>query len=489
MHYRLYAARPDSHYLDVVCTLTNITGSTVELQLPAWRPGRYALQNFAKNIRQFGVFDASGQPLLFRKLTKDRWLVETNGITELEVRYDYYAAVINAGSSYVSPELIYVNPVNICLYADGRIDEPCTLELDLPASWRVACGLTATTPTSFQASDFYELADSPLLASATLRPVSFLVRDIPFHVWIEGPVSSFDQHRIVADFSRFAETEIDLFGEFPERDYHFLVVLLREPSYHGVEHRNSTVLVLGPHDEGEGLYQDLLGVSAHELFHCWNIVRIRPAELLPYDLTRETYFPTCFVAEGITTYYGDLLLRRSGVFSDEQYLKELQVLFKRHFDNADHATQSLTEASWDLWLDGYEKGVPGRKVSVYHKGAIVALMLDLYLRQQTDHACSLDDVMRLMWKRFGLPFTGYTLADYKAVVDEVAGRSMTDYFERYIIGHESLALALNQLLSFVALRITVDETGAVRLMERNDVSGQQQRIRWFGHHAEITNQP
>jgi predicted metalloprotease with PDZ domain len=133
------------------------------------------------------------------------------------------------------------------------------------------------------------------------------------------------------------------------------------------------MIVLGPDDEGEGLYADLLGVSSHELFHAWNIIRIRPKEMLPYDFTKENYFRTCFVAEGCTTYYGDLFLKRAGVFNDETYIKELQVYMKRHFENSAHATQSLTDSSFDLWLDGYEKGIPNRKVSVYHKGALVGI--------------------------------------------------------------------------------------------------------------------
>jgi predicted metalloprotease with PDZ domain len=479
MHYRLSAVRPDSHFLTVVCTLRHLTGSTVELQLPAWRPGRYELQHFAKNIRQFVVFNGAGQPLPFRKVSKDRWLVDTGGADTVVAQYEYYAAVINAGSSFVSPDLLYVNPVNLCLYALDRLNEPCVLELDLPAGWRVACGLTQTGAASFSATDFYALADSPLLASATLRAVPFVVRNVAFRVWIEGPVSSFAPARIVADFSRFAETQMALFGEFPEPDYHFLVVLMPDAVYHGVEHRNSTVLVLGPHHEGEGLYQDLLGVSAHELFHAWNIVRIRPTELLPYDFTREQYFPTCFVAEGITTYYGDLTLRRAGVFSDGQYLKEVQVLIKRHFDNADQAVQSLTEASWDLWLDGYEKGIPGRKVSVYHKGAIVSLMLDLFLRRLTNHARSLDDVLRQLWHRFGRPFVGYTMDDYRAVVANVAGQPMDAYFDLCITGRVSLLPALNELLAFVALRVVVDEAGAARLAELTDPIGRAERSRWL----------
>lgn len=513
----LYRISPDiyqPHYLRIEARLTDIDTATVELQLPAWRPGRYELQSFAKNIQQFAIFDEAGEPLPFRKITKDRWLVQTNGAADIVARYTYYANVINAGSSAVNNELLYVNPVNLCVYAEGRIMEPCTLELVLPATWQVATGLSpslvqatdsdaenkADTPgfavaekeipylvtpkVSRQASrvwlaaDFYELIDCPILAAPYLRHIEFAVRDVAFHVWVQGHYQP-DEARVVADFSRFAETQIAVFGAFPEADYHFLTVFLTTAVYHGVEHRNSTVLVLGPDQEGEGLYQDWIGVASHELFHAWNIIRIRPAELLPYDLTCENYFETCFVAEGITTYYGDLMLRRAGVTDDATYKKELQVVCKRHFEQNGRAAQSLTEASWDLWLDGYEKGIPDRKVSVYHKGALVSLILDLHLRRKTNHAKTLDDVIRTMWQRFGKPFIGYTFADYRAVVDEIAGENMDWYFDICITGNAPLTQLLNQCLAFVALQVGVDETAGVVLRELPDADGIRQRVRWL----------
>lgn len=501
MHYRLSADKttgtPDRpHYIAVEARLTHIQHqSEIELQLPAWRPGRYELQQFAKNIQRFTIVDGEGNPLPFHKITKDRWRVQTNGAAELTAHYNYYALLstpnqLNAGSSFVNDTLLYVNPVNLCLYAEGRITEPCTLELDIPDGWTVACGLKQTNPKTLWAPDFYALADCPLIAAPVLQHVQYAVESISFHVWIQGGRRTdgdptFDADRIVRDFSLFSQKQIDLYGEFPERDYHFLVLVVPVPYYHGVEHRNSTVLVLGPNDEGEGLYQDLLGVSSHELFHAWNIIRIRPIELLPYDFTKETYFSTCFVAEGVTTYYGDLMLRQSGVFTDEAYLKELQVLFKRHFENNGRAFQSLAESSWDLWLDGYDKGVPDRKVSVYHKGAIVALILDLHIRRLTDHARSLDDVMQLMWQRFGKPFAGYTLADYRAVTELVAGESLDWYYNLCIFGNESLETNLNEYLAWVGLQIVYEEPqadlpGGIRLLELDDQTGHHQRARWFG---------
>lgn len=478
MHYTLSSAHPDSFYIEVECRLTDVAGATVDLQLPAWRPGRYELQQFAKNIQRFEVFNGNDQPLPFHKTTKDRWRVQTNGATAIVARYTYYANIINAGSSYVSDSLLYVNFVNLCLYADGRIGDACTVELAIPGHWTVACGLTQTGFNSLKAADFYELIDCPLIASADIQRIQYEVAGVPFNVWIQGNTVP-DRERIIADFSRFSASQINLYGEFPTHVYHFLTLVLPTPYYHGVEHRNSTVLVLGPDDEGEGLYQDLLGVASHELFHAWNIIRIRPVELLPYDLTRENYFMTCFVAEGVTTYYGDLMLRRAEVFDDAAYLKELHVLLKRHFEGSAHAFQSLTESSWDLWLDGYERGVPNRKVSVYHKGATVALILDLHIRQRTDHARSLDEVMRLMWERFGKPFVGYTLDDYRAVTEEVAGEPLDWYYDLCIFGNQPLNNVLNTYLAFVGLRMDQDDSGSVFLHELDDPAGREQRTKWL----------
>ncbi|OIN56024.1 M61 family metallopeptidase [Arsenicibacter rosenii] len=480
MHYILSADPQLPHYIAVDAYLRDITTDTVELQLPAWRPGRYELQHFARNIQRFAIYDQAGHPVPFRKITKDRWLVQTKGITSLVVRYNYFTSIINAGTSFISDTLLYVNPVNLCVYAEGRIDEPCSLTLAIPDEWPVACGLKPSGEKQLWASDFYELIDSPLIAAPDLQRIDYTVGEVPFTVWFQGNIVP-DHERIIDDFSRFSAAQLDLFGEFPEADYHFLTIVLPTAYYHGVEHRNSTMLVLGPDDEGEGLYIDLLGVSSHELFHAWNIIRIRPQELLPYDLTRENYFQTCFVAEGVTTYYGDLLLRRAGVFPDAAYLKELQVTFKRHFDVSDRAFQSLTESSWDLWLDGYDKGVPDRKVSVYHKGAIAALILDLHIRQVTNHRRSLDDVMRLMWERYGKPFIGYSYADYQAVTEEVAGQSLEWYYTLCIEGNTSLLPTLNQYLGFVGLQIIHDENGGVVLeVVPDDLIGTLNRRKWWG---------
>jgi predicted metalloprotease with PDZ domain len=255
-------------------------------------------------------------------------------------------------------------------------------------------------------------------------------------------------------------------------------MLLPTPFYHGVEHHNSTMLVLGPDTHEDEIYHDLLGVSSHELFHAWNIIRIRPIEMLPYDFTKENYFSTCFVAEGVTTYYGDLFLRRSEVMDDTTYFKELEVYLIRHFGSSGKASLSLTESSWDLWLDGYEKGAPQRKVSVYYKGALAALILDLHIRKKFNHERSLDDIMRLLWQRFGKPFVGYSIDDYKAIAEEVADESLMWYWQECIEGNVPLDHHLNKALAFVGLEAILDddyETIQLKIVETIS----EERIKWF----------
>jgi len=478
MRYHLSSPIPESHFIDIECSIDKIGAETIEIQLPAWRPGRYELQNFAKNIQRFGVFDTSGNPLIFRKITKDRWLIQTPGVSEIIVRYNYYANIQNAGSSYVSGGFWYVNPVNLCVYAEGYLNEPCTLELAIPDHFQIACGLKKKDTKTLSAKDYYELVDSPLMASATLQHRTYQLQETTFYVWMQGNIKP-NWQQILIDFEKFTAAQMAAMGSFPESEYHFLNLILPTPYYHGVEHRHSTMIVLGPDDEGEGLYTDLLGVSSHELFHAWNIIRIRPKELLPYDFTKENYFSTCFVAEGVTTYYGDLFLRRSGVFDDAAYYRELQVYMKRHFENNRNAQQSLAESSWDLWLDGYEKGIPQRKVSVYHKGALAALILDVTIRKIHQHQYSLDDVMRLLWERFGIPFAGYSLEDYQAIVEEVAGEPLKWYWDDCILSNIPLENHLNHALSWVGLQMVTFSDGTVHLQELGNERAVLQRKKWL----------
>jgi predicted metalloprotease with PDZ domain len=476
MNYKIYSNNRHSHFIDIECKIENINSESIELQLPAWRPGRYELQNFAKNIQKFEVYNEDNHLLKSQKITKDRWEVQTKGAKTITAKYNYYATVINAGSSFIDENVIYVNPVNLCIYAESKINEQCTLELQTTDNEQVA-GLNniqnkLNDIKIVEFNDFYHLVDSPFIISSNLKHDFYTIENIKFNLWFEGVFSRENFERIKIDFKKFSQEQIKVFGTFPENEYHFITWILPIPYYHGVEHRSSTMQVLGPDSGGsltDELYIDLLGLASHELFHTWNICKIRPKELLPYDFTKENYFQTCFIAEGVTTYYGDLMLYRSGVFDKLQYYKELEAYYKRHFDNADAASQSLVESSWDLWLDGYSQSIPDRKVSVYHKGAIAAQILDLHIQKVSNHTRTIDNIMQLMWQRFGkskngTPLLGYSMQDYQDICEEVAGESLAWYFEKCILGTESLFDLLNEYLQSIDLQIVRDENNFVRLI-------------------------
>ena len=484
--YKISSENPQSHFLNIEMVIDNIQSDSIELQLPAWRPGRYELQNFAKNIQRFEVFrtpshkgEGAGGEVIFHKLTKDRWLIHTLDLQEVTIKFTYFANVQNAGSSYVDESVMYVNFVNCLPYVQGRIDKACALEIVLPKEYKIACGLSDFTNTNagwvlnpasveqggdfvFHPRNYYELVDSPLLASPYLQHQSYQVNNVDFHVWFLGNYTP-NWTKLLVDFQAFTEKQIQVMGDFPEKDYHFINWILPTSFYHGVEHRNSTMIVLGPDSEGDGLYNDLLGVSSHELYHVWNICKIRPVEMMPYDFTKENYFPTGFVAEGVTTYYGDLFLVQSGVFTQEQYLKELETVLKRHFEQDGKAFQSLVESSFDLWLDGYSQAIPHRRVSIYQKGAVVSLILDLMIRLRFGHQKSLETIMKTMWERFGKMGVGYSIMDYQRVCEEVYGRSLSQYFKDCIHGNMPLEGMVNELLDAFGLQMQWNEEGKIHL--------------------------
>jgi len=444
MKYAISYQNPHKHFIDIELQIEDIHQDSVQLQLPAWRPGRYELSNFARNIQHFESFNEKGASLKFKKVNKERWEIETHGFNKITVKYNYYAAQMDAGGCWLDEEQLYINFIACIMYLPGREHEACSVKLEIPKDYQIACGLPKKGHLLL-AEDFYHLADSPLIASKSLIHKSYKTEKNQFTIWIQGYLNP-DWQRILADFKKFTEEQIKIFGEFPEDDYHFLYQILPYRHYHGVEHRNSTIITLGPSEifNSSGMYTQFLGISSHELFHAWNIIKIRPAEMMPYDLTKENYFTTGFVAEGVTTYYGDLMLVRSGVIDISQYFTEINSLFKKHFENWGRFNLSLTESSFDMWVDGYVQGTPNRKVSIYGKGAVVALILDLEIRIATNHKKSLDDVMKMMYQEFGKKNRGYTIHDYQFIVEKVADTSFKEYFEDCIEGITHIEKKISQ---------------------------------------------
>ncbi len=443
------AENHSQQYVKITAVFATSSDETF-VQLPAWRPGRYELANFAKNVRDFKVFDANNKSLKVEKVTKDKWRLDTSATESISVHYSFYANTLNAGSTFLDANQLYVNPVNCCVFTDEAFEKEVVISLDIPAHWEVASSMKVVGD-GYTVANFDEFFDTPFIASSQLQHGEYESNGTKFHIWFNGEVKP-DWDRVIRDFKAFTDTQISKFTEFPTDEYHFLNHILPYKAYHGVEHSKSTVISLGPSFDVFGkLYKELLGVSSHELYHTWNVKAIRPIEMYPYDFTKENYSKLGYIAEGITTYQGDLFLLKSGVFSEQQYLKELTAQFQKHFDNFGRFNYSVAESSFDTWLDGYEVGAPGRKVSIYTEGCILAFAIDVRIRVATDQKYGIDEVMKRLYFNFALANKGVSEQDYQRMIEVVAEESFQSFFDDYYNGtcaYEGLITDTLELLGY-----------------------------------------
>ena len=458
MNYIVSYQKPNNHYIDIEFIVDNVNSDTLNLQLPAWRPGRYELGNFAKNVQKWEAFDENGNALFSKKITKDLWEVETQGKNKVHIKYNYFANEINAGSSYLDDKQLYINGVNCFLYVPGRIDEKCELELQIPSDYTVASGLAETSKHKYICNDFHELVDCPLIASNTIQHHTYNESGVKFHLWFQGECKP-NWELLETDFRKFSKVQIEAFGDFPTKEYHFLFQILTNKAYHGVEHYNSTVILLGPSYDimnTEGFYEELLGVSCHELYHTWNVKQIRPIEMAPYNYSKENYTELGYIDEGVTTYYGDKHLFTSGVFNWDQYSKTFNQLLSRHYNNFGINNYSVSQSSFDTWLDGYVKGTPGRKTSIYIEGALIAFMTDIFILRNTNNEKSLDDVMKILYQDFAKNGKGVSDTDYKNIVEQVAETSYNEIYNNFLHGIEDYTPALKESLNYIGCDLKIE---------------------------------
>lgn len=438
MKYLISYNSPEKHYIDFELLIENIDKDNIELQLPSWRPGRYELGNFAKNIKDFIVLDSSDTKLKFKKLSKDRWEIDTKGKNSAVIKYKYYAAELNAGSTYLDESQLYINPVNCTLSLIGSENSSYELEFDLPEKFELYSSLEKKEFNKLFAENFEELVDSPIIASESVQSRMLKISEVDFHFCFQGEIT-INWEQLLDDFKKFISFQINQFSSFPHSSFHFLFQITPYNAYHGVEHHKSTVILLGPTYEVFGsLYKELLGVSSHELYHVWNVKGIRPFDMLPYDYAKENYTELGYVTEGVTTYMGDRILFESGVFTKEAYFSELKTLLLRHFHNDGRLHYSVAASSWDTWLDGYGLGAPGRKVSIYVEGALIAFICDSKIRKATSHKKSLHDVMKELSIADG-DVKGYDFHSYKNIIEEISGIDFTSIFDNIIYGSQDFS--------------------------------------------------
>ena len=450
INYHISFKKPYRHFVDFEFSAKTNGANSMKFQLSSWRPGRYELADFAQNIQKWGAFDEKNNPLPFKKITKDLWEVNTNNAREVIIVYNFYANQLDAGACYLDEHQLYLNPVHCMFYIVDRSQEVYQLNLDLPNDYKIASSMHQEKNT-LTVKGYDLLAESPIICSNSLQHTDYKVNGITFHIWFQG-ICNPNWEKLKKDFTAFTKSQIKHFGSFPVDEYHFFFQITPYVSYHGVEHTKNTVLLLGPGDEiMNKRYEDLLGVCSHELYHTWNIKAIRPIEMYPYNYTKENYFRTGFVAEGVTTYMGDIMLFNSNVFDWNQFVKTQNQNLERHLMNYGRYNLSVADSGFDTWLDGYKLGSPNRKTSIYPDAALCMLMIDLEIIRNSNGKYSLHSVMKELYEEFALKEKGYNEDDFRNICVKFGGLKVAEIFENHIYGTEDYIDNLKSALDVVGL--------------------------------------
>jgi predicted metalloprotease with PDZ domain len=427
--------------------------------MPVWTPGSYLVREFARHVQDFSAAGSSGRPLQWEKPNKNTWRIVTKGAREWRASYRVYANELSVRTNQLNSDHAFWNNAALLMYLDGYLNAPATLRILAPQPWKIATGLPAAGKNTFRAENFDILYDSPVEVS-NFKTISFSVKNVPHRIVIDGE-GNYDPEKMKADVQKIVATSVELMGgEIPYRDYTF-ILHLRSNTGGGLEHLNSTALGYPRFGfQPETRYRGFLGLVSHEFFHLWNVKRIRPDALGPFDYSKENYTKLLWVAEGVTSYYGDLILRRAGLMSEKDYLASLARAFQSFQKVPGRRVMSAEEASFDTWIKYYrqDENSINSQIDYYDKGAIVGLLLDLEIRKLTHNSKSLDDVMRGLYSEFFKKNRNYTPADFQRLSEQMAGTSLEEFFSRYVRGREEFDY--NRALAAAGLRLDLSEASA-----------------------------
>jgi len=459
--YTVSMPKPHTHLFEVAVTIKNVyvVGPRRQtLVMPVWTPGSYLIREYERHVQDFTANDEQGHPLAWEKINKNSWQVTLpEGQHEWHATYRVYANELSVRTSELNSDHAFWNNATLLMYLEGHLNYPATLKVNPRAGWKIATGLPAVPGelNTFSAENFDVLYDSPVEVS-DFKVLSFAVKGVPHRIVIDGE-GNYDQEMMRRDVKKIVEAEVELMGgEIPYHDYTF-ILHLRSNAGGGLEHLNSTALGyprfgfrLKPSESSNSAqpfggpserdYQGFLGLVAHEFFHLWNVKRIRPDALGPFDYTKENYTKLLWAAEGITDYYADIALRRADLVSDRDYLTALARAIQSMQETPGRLVQSAEESSFDTWIKYYrqDENSINSQVSYYDKGALLGLLLDLEIRKRSGGAKSLDDVMRYHYNEFFKQGRNYTPQDFQRTCELMAGGSLEQFFARYVRGREEL---------------------------------------------------
>ncbi len=485
--YTLKPSHPEAHQFEVTLHATEINSEGQLFTLPNWIPGSYMIRDFSKNILSIDAH-SGGKSIALAKLGKSSWLAPA-GLSEITLTYLVYAWDLSVRSAHLDNEHGFFNGTSVFLSVAGQ--EHQTLDVDMQApdgdafkEWRLATSLKAKNVNAagyghYQAVDYDDLIDHPV-EMGTFERIEFEACGVPHEVILTGDFHT-DNDRIARDLTIICEAQIKFFGGPAPVDRYVFMVMIVGDGYGGLEHRASTALLITREhlpivgdDSVNDKYLSFLGLCSHEYFHTWNVKRIKPAEFVPYKLEEESYTQLLWFFEGITSYYDDLFLIRTGLISQQQYFDLMSKTITRIQRGSGRMIQSVTDSSLDAWNKFYKQdsNAPNAIVSYYAKGALVSLCLDAQIRQATNGQKSLDDLMRLLWARWLDNKQGLGEREPEQLASEIAGKDLSEFFAKALYTTEELPVeeSLNYLGVDVHWRArkSLSDTGGGKPNDEND---------------------
>ncbi|WP_156309196.1 M61 family metallopeptidase [Sphingobacterium endophyticum] len=432
IHFQLSFIEPQAHYVEVKMIIDGIDQDYLDLKMPVWTPGSYLIREFAKNIEQVKAEDAQGNEIVIHKTNKNTWRLNSKG-AQVKISYRVYSFERSVRTNLVDDQHAFISPAGTFLYVDGYLDHSSTVQVELPSIWtKISTGLELVEGkvNLFFAENFDILFDSPL-EIGNQDVWTFNAAGIPHEFAMVG-TAVYDKDRLAADITKIVEVETDIWGSNPNDRYVFITHNYQN-SHGGLEHLNSTVLAASRSSYISNIgYNNFLSLVAHEYFHLWNVKRLRPANLGPFNYEEENYTPLLWIFEGFTAYYDNLITRRCGFRNEQEYLNELVSEFNMVLNRPGHKIQSVGLSSFDTWIKQYRPDENSANVSIsyYNKGAMLATMIDISIIAKTQGKKRLDDVLKAAYNKFYLiENRGVTEKEFLDLAEEVSGISLKEIFD------------------------------------------------------------
>jgi len=457
IRYALSFTAPHTHYVEVRAEIPTSGQREVELVMAVWTPGSYLIREYQRHVENVAAIGANGAALRVIKTAKNRWAIETGGAATVVVTYRVYGREMSVRTNWIESGFALINGAPTFLTLVGSHERPHEVALTLPSGWaRVTTALAPLEGVAhgFRAESYDMLVDSPILLGNP-AVYDFELEGKTHRLVNEGEAGIFDGARAARDFESIAREQHRFWGAVP---YHSYVVLnLITETGGGLEHCDSAVLMTSRWaTRTRKAYIGWLELASHELFHVWNGKRLRPAALGPFDYEREAHTRSLWVVEGITDYYGDLLLHRAGLSTRVEFLASLSNKIEALQTTPGRSVHSIATASFDAWIKFYrsDENTPNTSISYYIKGSVVAFLLDIRIRLVSSGQRSLDDVMRAAYAKYSGD-RGYSEQEFRALVEDVAGANLDSFWSSALEGTGELDYA--DALDALGLRFKIAE--------------------------------